>query len=313
MAIDYDLANKYRPTTFESLVGNTACKEAIQSVLTRSTGVPHAWLLHGPSGCGKTTLARIIAKHLKCHPQDYHEYDLGSDGGVDVVRTILDQTGYAPKWGDVKVYVLDECHELTTRAQNALLKNLEEPPKHVYFILCTTDPQKLITTVRSRCQAATFEVERLRKNDCYKLLDSICEKEGVDPLSQPVKEAIYTCSSGCRDILGYLDKVIDIEDDEQALQLVTKQSACETQIADLCTCMVGKPTVKKVVPILKALRDQKEDPEKIRRAILAWLTNSALRNQNAERCAIVIQLFSSPYYDVGFAGLVRDCIDSCSS
>lgn len=309
---DYDLANKYRPAVFEDVIGNDATVQAIKTVLSRPSGIPHAWLLHGPSGCGKTTLARIIASALKCGALDYHEYDLGSEGGVDTIRKILEQLAFAPRQGSSKVYVLDECHMLTTQAQNALLKELEEPPVHVFFFLCTTDPKKLIPTVRSRCQSATFAVEAPRKQDVYKLLDKICQAEGADPLPAVLKEAIYTAGGGCRDILGMLDRVIDVVDDEQALQLINSTALIEATVNDLCSLIVSRPTLKAVLPILKSLKEQKQDPEGIRRAILAWLTNAALGKSDPRRCEAAIGLFSNNYYDVGFAGLVRDCISVCA-
>ncbi len=144
------LYRTYRPTSFDEMIGNEETIEAIRSCLTKSKQ-PHSYLLHGPAGCGKTTLGRIMAAELGCKGADFMELDAADFRGIDTVRGIRRQIAYAPMEGESRVWLLDECHQFSNDAQNALLKALEEPPSHVYFILCTTVPQKLLPTIRSRC------------------------------------------------------------------------------------------------------------------------------------------------------------------
>lgn len=312
MAITYDLANKYRPKTFADVVGNAAVLESLQALLDRKNGIPRAFLFHGPAGCGKTTLARIMAKALGCSDTDYYECNVGNQTGVDTVRKILEAVPYAPRMGSIKVYVLDECHKLTDAAQNALLKDLEEPPKHVFFMLCTTDPQKLLKTIKSRCAAATFQVEALRSKDMRQLLTGIIDAEGVDGFSDDVVNAIIANAEGsCRTALGLLDKVIDVVDVDQAIQLVDVLEKESIAIDELCKAMVNNAPWKTVQKILISLKEANVDAEEVRRRLLGWLTNAALKSSDPSRHAALIGIFSDNYYDIKFAGLVRDCADAC--
>lgn len=140
---------EHRPSNLSEIFGNKAIVESLTSIFERKSDYPHAFLFHGPTGCGKTTLARIVAKMLKCDKPE--EYNMANLRGIDAVRTLVEECVYLPLTGHNRVYILDEIHRQTKDAQNALLKLLEDPPEHVYFILGTTDPEQLIATLRGRC------------------------------------------------------------------------------------------------------------------------------------------------------------------
>ena len=149
----------YRPADFDEILGNEETIKSIKSILARDEDRPHAWMFVGPSGCGKTTLARIVSAALGCPPKinkaanlDFQEINTSDMRGIDTAREILKTMNFAPvnTASKCRVYILDECHQATKDFQNSLLKALEDTPDHVYFLLCTTDPSKLLKTIKNR-------------------------------------------------------------------------------------------------------------------------------------------------------------------
>ena len=221
------LYRKYRPQTFESMVGQKHIVSTLQNALTDGR-MAHAYLFTGPRGTGKTTTARLLAKALMCeagggaataHPDgtceqcqeiargthpDVYELDAASRTGVDNVRDeIINRVAFAPTQGRYKVYVIDEVHMLTTAAFNALLKTLEEPPAHVVFVLCTTDPQKIPETVLSRCQRLEFH--RISDADIAERLEFVCTSEGFEYESEALALVARHARGGLRDALSTLE------------------------------------------------------------------------------------------------------------
>ena len=221
------LYRKYRPQTFESMVGQKHIVSTLQNALTDGR-MAHAYLFTGPRGTGKTTTARLLAKALMCeagggaataHPDgtceqcqeiargthpDVYELDAASRTGVDNVRDeIINRVAFAPTQGRYKVYVIDEVHMLTTAAFNALLKTLEEPPAHVVFVLRTTDPQKIPETVLSRCQRLEFH--RISDADIAERLEFVCTSEGFEYDSGALALVARHARGGLRDALSTLE------------------------------------------------------------------------------------------------------------
>lgn len=221
------LYRKYRPTTFKDVVGQEHIERTLKNAIEQEK-VSHAYLFCGPRGTGKTTMARILAKALLCergptvepdgtcpeceaiaqgtHP-DVYELDAASRTGVDNVREeIIARVNYAPTRGAWKVYIIDEVHMLTNAAFNALLKTLEEPPEHILFILCTTDPQKVPDTIQSRCQR--FDFHRISNEAIVSRLGAICVEEGVDFEGEALDLIAYRADGGMRNALTSLEQLI---------------------------------------------------------------------------------------------------------
>ncbi len=221
------LYRKYRPTTFRDIVGQEHIERTLKNAIEQDK-VSHAYLFCGPRGTGKTTTARILAKALLCekgpttdpdgtcqdcqaiangnHP-DVYELDAASRTGVENVREeIISRVHYAPTRGKAKVYIIDEVHMLTVAAFNALLKTLEEPPDHVVFILCTTDPQKVPETIHSRCQR--FDFHRISVDAIVARLGAICVEEGVEFQPEALELIAYRSDGGMRNALTSLEQLI---------------------------------------------------------------------------------------------------------
>ena len=228
------LYRKYRPLTFDSVVGQQHIVSTLEHAITEGR-LSHAYLFCGPRGTGKTTMARILAKALLCrnaeaaraegasgcmpdgtceeceliaegnHP-DVYELDAASRTGVDNVREeIINSVNFAPVRGKYKIYIIDEVHMLTTAAFNALLKTLEEPPAHVIFVLCTTDPQKILETILSRCQR--FDFHRIGNEDIEHRLAYVCEQEGFDYDNEALAIVARHAKGGMRDALSTLEQL----------------------------------------------------------------------------------------------------------
>jgi DNA polymerase-3 subunit gamma/tau len=264
---------------------------------------PHTFLFHGETGCGKTTFARIIANELGCTDiRDYSEIDSAQFRGIDTVREIRANCAYHPIGGTVKVYVIDEVHKLTNDAQNAFLKILEDTPKHIYFILCTTEPQKLISTVRGRC--SQFQVNLLTDDEMLELLKSVTDSEGKK-IPQEVYDAVIANTNGHpRNALTILEQVLSASKSER-LEIAKRYNEEAKEGIDLCRALFSQKrswsTTKK---ILEGLRDK--DAESIRRIVLGYATSILLKNEN-DLAALALEALSKPLYDVGFPGLVLAC------
>jgi DNA polymerase-3 subunit gamma/tau len=220
-------ARKYRPQTFDTVVGQSHITTTLKNAI-RHNQLAHAFLFCGPRGVGKTTCARILAKTINCENQtkegeacnkchscisfnegtslNIHELDAASNNSVDDIRALVEQVRFAPQAGNYKVYIIDEVHMLSSSAFNAFLKTLEEPPPYAIFILATTEKHKILPTILSRCQI--FDFKRITINDTVDHLREICDKEGVKA-EKAALQVIAQKSEGCmRDALSIMDKIV---------------------------------------------------------------------------------------------------------
>ena len=297
---------KYRPKTLKEFQGNTSMIESLETVLSKPIEeLPHAFLFTGNSGCGKTTLARIVSTHLNCSDYDFKESNSADFTGIDFVRSIIRNMMLKPLKGGVRVWLIDECHQLSKDAQSALLKALEDTPAHVYFILATTDPQKLLKTIQNRCM--TFNVQSLPDNQMLRLFKNVLRQE-KKTLSDNILDSIIQNSLGSpRAGLVILDKVIDLPEDK-IIKVIDEVARQENETIELCCALIGKSNWKKVSEILKGLSEQ--EPESVRRAVLRYFS-VVLLNQGSMQAFEVMECFKNNYYDNARAGLILSCYEAC--
>lgn len=295
---------KHRPKEFTDMVGNESTLNSLSVILSREAGHVKSFLLYGPSGCGKTTIARILKTKLDCADEDFHEYNVANTRGIDTIREIIKNSRYAPMIGEIKIYLLDECHQLSRDAQNGLLKILEDTPDHVRFILCTTNVTKLIPTIRNRC--SDFPVSELRKNQIIKLLKSICEKEGVSDFPEKFLTDIAKSSRGSpRKALTILDKVIDLVEDDDIEEAIRVESIREVEIIDICKILTGKSkSWKQIAEILKNIDLSGNKAEDARYIIKQWLGTTFLNSNGNQKIADMLVWFCDSFRDSGREGLM---------
>ena len=292
---------QYRPSTFDEVIGNRTLVTSLSGMLKDKESCPHSFLLHGPTGCGKTSIARIIAKELGCHENNLNEIDSAQFRGIDTIRDLRINCQLAPLGGGVKVYVIDECHALTGIASDAFLKTLEDTPRHVYFILCTTDPQKLSPTIKGRC--SQFQTSSLTENEMESLLRKIVLAEN-ETLDQEVIDQIINDSQGLpRNALQILEQVLSVPE-RRRLKLAKQVAAEQSESIALCRALINGDNWNKISVILKGLKGQ--DPEGVRRVVLGYAT-SVLLNKENDIAGTVLECFEEPLYNVGFPGLVLAC------
>lgn len=241
------LYRKYRPTNFDEVVGQTHIIQTLKNAIIQNR-IAHAYLFCGPRGTGKTSIAKIFAKTLNCtnsqdapcgvcenckmaangsHP-DIIEIDAASNNGVDEVRNLIDKVKYAPMQGKYKIYIIDEVHMMTSGAFNALLKTIEEPPAHVIFIFATTEPNKVLPTIISRCQR--FDFNKVSMHDIKYRLSIVCKNEGIEIDENGLTLIAQLADGGMRDALSILDQCvaycsshIDVNDIRKIYGVVTSE------------------------------------------------------------------------------------------
>ncbi len=298
-----ELYKKYRPKIFKEIIGQVTAANMLVE-LCKKNKIPQAILLTGPSGSGKTTIARILQRKLQCDDVDYIEYNATEFGGVNDIRELRSRMNVAPMKSPVRLYLIDEAHGLTTHAQNALLKVLEDTPKHIHIILATTDPQKILKTVMTRC--TEIKLVPVAHDDLVTLVKDVAGKEKVK-LSKPVVTGIAEAADGsARKALVILNQIIGITKEDEQLDAISK-SETKQQAINLCRILMNpRSQWKEIAVILKGLED---DPETVRRMVLGYMS-SVLLNRSDNRIALIIECFLDNFFDSGKAGLTLACYNA---
>jgi len=295
------LALDHRPKNLSEIFGNKAVVESIETIMSRKSDFPHAILLHGPTGTGKTTIARIIGTMLGS--ESIEEFNMSNTRGIDTIRELSDACMYLPLIGNTRVYIFDEVHRQTKDAQNAMLKLLEDPPAHVYIILCTTDPEQLLPTVRGRCH--TYQTRPLKSDEMMALLKSILKKEKIEDYPEKILREIALLSEGHpRNALVMLDSVIDLTDTDTALAALSTISTTEANAKEICQAILKGQSWDSIRETVKNVLLETE-PEKIRQAVLGYMTAVVLNSKSHDKAVAIIDIFSETIFYNGRSGIVK--------
>lgn len=296
------LHRKYRPKKLDDIVGNEATVSSLKAIINKPKGKQTTFLFTGPSGCGKTTLARIVARELGCTDNDVRELNISKTRGIAEARKIIDSSSFAALSGKGKCFILNECHGATKDFWESMLETLEEPPRNTYFILCTTEPEKIKVTVRNRC--TTYTVEALLKKDLKKLLEKVLKLEKVEHIESDTIKQIVSLSSGSpRQALVFLDQVIELTDKKEIEKTIQEITTSQTEVIDLCFALHQGQSWDTISKLLNSIN---AEPESVRYAVLGYFASQMLKKPN-NRYIEIIELFAESFMYSGKAGLVSSC------
>lgn len=298
-----ELYKKYRPTDLDQIVGQGVAVRKLE-VFIKQDSIPHFILFTGPSGCGKTTLARIVRRKLRCSRHDFIE---DAPRKIEDVRAIKRRIHQAPMKGKCRVWLIDECHKLTSDAQDEFLKMLEDTPSHVYFLFTTTDPQKLKKTIKNR--AEEIVVKPLSDESLARLMNSVCIEEKVTINGAVFDKIIENCDGSARKALVFLNSIIHLQSMEEQLDAIMSATA-ELQAFEIVRALLynTKTSWKEMAVILKATEN--EDAEQIRWLVLACCKTELLKaGKFTPRAYMIIDVFRDNFYNSKMAGLVAACYE----
>lgn len=308
---DLPLHRKYRPSKLSEIVGNNSTIASLESILKKSKDArPTTYLFQGPKGCGKTTLARILAYEFDVGQMDLKEYNVSKQSGIAAARLIIDGLQFSTLSGKSRVFIFNETQGGDKKArenfQNALLETLEEPPKNTYFILCTTEPEKLLLATRDRC--TTYQVTTLTRRQIGTLLARVIEEEGKDFPQVGIREIAKSCDGSPRQALVILDSVIDIEDEEKVLEAINDFSVASSDVMELYRALIREGKRWKTVKGL--LKSLDKEPEDVRYGFLGYLT-TVLLNDGEQRISDIGSLFEGSFMYSKKFGLTNACFLAC--
>lgn len=307
------LQTNYRPNNFDDFYGNDESIDAVISVIDRKD-FPRAYLFTGIAGIGKTTLAWILKNEFKCADMDYFYYNSANTRGIDTVREINLNAQLAPMNSNYKIYVLDECHQLTAQAQEGLLLLLENPPEQTIFILCTSEPNKLKSSIKRRCTQCNLSP--VEPPIITKILIEICKKEKFEFPAKLIITISKSCNGSPGVAVNMLDTVIDLPmeneaDINAALTVLDRMKGhTETEVIDICRALASQ-NWEKVSSLLTKFNGE---PESLRYAVLGYYSKVLLsKNKKAHGQAFkILNAFSESFIYTKKAGLVLASYMACN-
>lgn len=308
------LYQKYRPRSFDEVIGNIESVQTLKNTLSKKHH-SHCYLLCGPSGTGKTTLARIMANELGASGLDIREYNSSSNRGIETARDIIQQMRLMPSDGPVIVFIVDEVHKSTNDFQNAMLKPTEDTPEHVYFFFCTTDPEKLIGTLKNRF--TQIKVNSLNEEQIKGLLKRILKKEKEELSDKLINAIADVCGGSARKALVILENILSIDDEKARMKLVLSGEADEEDADNLALCRAllnANTQWRDVASILKRMDKEGKlnDSESIRYSILGYMNAVLISGKLNKRAAVVLEAFSENTYNSGKFGITLACLNVIS-
>lgn len=291
------LYRKYRPQKLDEIAGQEVIVKILKNAIKKDK-ISHAYLFCGPRGTGKTSIAKILAKTINCehlenfipcdqcssctqinnkNSNDIIEIDAASNNGVDEIRELKNKINLVPNTSKYKVYIIDEVHMLTLGAFNALLKTLEEPPKHAIFILATTEPHKIPITILSRCQRLDFK--KISQKDVVGRLKIICEKENITIEEDALVQIAKLCDGGMRDSIGMLDKLVSYCDESITLDDVNDINGIITkeELKQFIEMIINK-NYKQIFEFIDELSNKGKNFVKIIDELIEYLRNVLVDN-----------------------------------
>jgi DNA polymerase III subunit gamma/tau len=283
------LAIKYRPSTTKELIGNNHIKQSIGSLIKNIDDMPRSILLYGESGCGKTTIARIIANAVgNCSIEELNSADFN---GIDTIRQMNEDVLYLDFGKDYKVFIIDEAHRLSAQAQDAMLKTLEDGPKHCFFIICTTDAHKIKKAIKTRC--LKYEVETLSPKQIKRQLEVISKKEGVE-VDEEVMNTITTQASGSmREGITLFESVFKLKDKDNQLKVLKTTKKAEDNGKKLCYLLLSNKGTK-IQEVINIAKQMEEDIETIRYNVLGYACK-VIESRCSDRALVVCEAFSKEF------------------
>jgi DNA polymerase-3 subunit gamma/tau len=274
------LYQEIRPNSFDDVVGNRSVVKLLQGLVKRdSKDRPHSIMLSGPKGCGKTTLARILATEFGTKEDNIQELNTANVRGIDTAREIISTLNQIPFGGGSVTYIFDEAHRITKDAMEALLKDTEETPEHVYFIFCTTEPTKIIPTLKDRF--TEYKVEKLKISDIIKILERACEVKTLNVSKEVLEVIACNCDQTPRTSLVLLEKIQDISDPNELVEVLASEIMVQESgdFIDLCKLLILAPEkrMKRWKDILIEYEKLDQDIEQIRIGIMGFMRKQLMR------------------------------------
>lgn len=302
-----ELPLKYRPSSWGEILGQRSVVKSLRQVL--DDGLSRTFLLTGPSGMGKTTVARLIAKHVGCDPEEVLEIDGATNTGIDDMREVASRLHYVSLGGSPRCVIVDECHAITKASFQSLLKILEEPPPGVYWVLCTTEEGRVPKQIKTRC--TTYALRPVSGKLLRDLLVRVREEEGF-PISDKGLRLVVEASEGSpRQALVFLAKCAHLKK-SVSIRSVLEQSGEPAEVIDLCRALLGVASGRKVPwkRMAELLRGISQPPETVRIIVLRYMSSVMLGGDTSKSAAAmsVMVNFREPFLDrEGLAPLTMAC------
>jgi len=288
-----EIYKRHRPTKLSEVLGQSESVTTLETFF-KTGKLPHALMLQGPSGIGKTSIARILRDKLQCSEMDYFEINCAAiDGAMETIRDIGKNMQARPWSGDARMWYLDEFQSLSRAgfAQQSMLKMLEDTPSHVYFILATTDPTKIIPAIRTRC--TTLTLTSLDSKTLTSLLEKVAEAEELDLSGRILVQIAEAAGGSARQALVLLEQVSQLSEEEEQLKVIGAGEG-SAQGIDLCRAIAKKASWVQVAKILKELD---EEPEKVRQLMLGYARSSLLASEKNVWAYRMIDALRTPFYE----------------